>query len=96
VTAQRQHRALVLAVILVGYLLVLIDASILMVALPRIHRDLGFSAVLLALALLVTLITCPRRRRAGSADAALAPLRPAAQHPAHPGGAALADPCATT
>jgi hypothetical protein len=29
----------VLAVILVGYLLVLIDFSILMVALPRIHHD---------------------------------------------------------
>src|SRR3954447_2842016 len=33
-----------LAVILVGYLLVLIDVSILMAALPRIHADLGFSA----------------------------------------------------
>jgi MFS family permease len=32
-----------LVVILAGYLLVLIDVSILMVALPRIHRDLGFS-----------------------------------------------------
>jgi EmrB/QacA subfamily drug resistance transporter len=38
------QRGLVLSVILVGYLLVLIDVSILMVALPRIHRDLGFSA----------------------------------------------------
>ena len=38
-----RHRGLVLAVILIGYLLVLIDVSILMVALPRIHRDLGFS-----------------------------------------------------
>jgi EmrB/QacA subfamily drug resistance transporter len=34
----------VLAVILVGYLLILIDVSILMAALPRIHADLGFSA----------------------------------------------------
>jgi EmrB/QacA subfamily drug resistance transporter len=33
----------VLAVILVGYLLILIDVSILMAALPTIHRDLGFS-----------------------------------------------------
>jgi len=44
VTAHARHRGLVLAVILAGYLLVLIDVSILMVALPRIHRDLGFSA----------------------------------------------------
>jgi EmrB/QacA subfamily drug resistance transporter len=41
--ACRQSRGLVLAVILAGYLLVLIDVSILMVALPRIHQDLGFS-----------------------------------------------------
>jgi MFS family permease len=41
--ASGQRRGLVLAVILAGYLLVLIDVSILMVALPRIHRDLGFS-----------------------------------------------------
>jgi EmrB/QacA subfamily drug resistance transporter len=33
----------VLAVILAGYLLVLIDVSILMAALPTIHRDLGFT-----------------------------------------------------
>jgi EmrB/QacA subfamily drug resistance transporter len=39
-----RRRALVLAIILMGYLLVLIDVSILMVALPRIHRDLGFSS----------------------------------------------------
>lgn len=42
--AGRENRGLVLAVILAGYLLVLIDVSILMVALPRIHHDLGFSA----------------------------------------------------
>ena len=41
--APARHRGLVLAVILIGYLLVLIDVSILMVALPRIHHDLGFS-----------------------------------------------------
>ena len=39
-----QHRGVVLAIILTGYLLVLIDVSILMVALPRIHHDLRFSA----------------------------------------------------
>jgi hypothetical protein len=39
-----KRRSLVLAVILIGYLLVLIDVSILMVALPRIHRDLRLSA----------------------------------------------------
>jgi MFS family permease len=33
----------VLAIILTGYLLVLIDVSILMVALPRTHHDLHFS-----------------------------------------------------
>jgi EmrB/QacA subfamily drug resistance transporter len=38
-----QRRGVVLAIILTGYLLVLIDVSILMVALPRIHRDLHFS-----------------------------------------------------
>ncbi len=43
-TAHGRCRGLVLAVILAGYLLVLIDVSILMVALPRIHHDLGFSA----------------------------------------------------
>src|SRR3954468_6991674 len=32
-----------LAIILTGYLLILIDVSILMAALPRIHADLGFS-----------------------------------------------------
>jgi hypothetical protein len=43
VTAARAHRGVVLAVILVGYLLILIDVSILMAALTTIHRDLGFS-----------------------------------------------------
>ena len=42
-TAPREHRGVVLAVILAGYLLILIDVSILMAALPTIHRDLGFS-----------------------------------------------------
>src|SRR5881398_3674559 len=46
--ASTQRRGLVLAVILAGYLLVLIDVSILMVALPRIHQDLGFSSVSLS------------------------------------------------
>jgi EmrB/QacA subfamily drug resistance transporter len=45
---QGRQRGLVLAVILVGYLLVLIDVSILMVGLPRIHHDLGFSATSLS------------------------------------------------
>jgi EmrB/QacA subfamily drug resistance transporter len=43
VTARHEHRGVVLGVILVGYLLILIDVSILMAALPTIHRDLGFS-----------------------------------------------------
>jgi MFS family permease len=38
----------VLAVILIGYLLILIDVSILMAALPTIHHDLGFSATSLS------------------------------------------------
>jgi MFS family permease len=42
------RRGLVLTVTLAGYLLVLIDVSILMVALPRIHHDLGFSATSLS------------------------------------------------
>src|SRR5438270_3907577 len=45
---QGRQRGLVLAVILVGYLLVLIDVSILMVALPRIQHDLGFSTTSLS------------------------------------------------
>jgi MFS family permease len=44
----RNRRRLLLAVILAGYLLVLIDVSILMVALPRIHHDLRFSATSLS------------------------------------------------
>src|SRR4051812_31921052 len=43
VTEWRAPRGVVLAVILTGYLLVLLDVSILMAALPTIHRDLGFS-----------------------------------------------------
>jgi MFS family permease len=43
-TAPREPRGVVLAIILAGYLLILIDVSILMAALPRIHADLGFSA----------------------------------------------------
>src|SRR3954449_13110486 len=39
-----QRRGVVLAIILTGYLLILIDVSILMAALPRIRADLGFSA----------------------------------------------------
>src|SRR4051794_5762870 len=38
-----EQRGVVLAVILVGYLLILIDVSILMAALPTIHHELGFS-----------------------------------------------------
>ncbi len=37
------HRNGVLALILTGYLLVLLDVSILMAALPQIDADLGFS-----------------------------------------------------
>src|SRR6187200_335082 len=44
VSARRDHLGVVLAIILTGYLLILIDVSILMAALPRIHADLGFSA----------------------------------------------------
>ncbi|HEY0363707.1 MAG TPA: MFS transporter, partial [Solirubrobacteraceae bacterium] len=40
----RGQRGMVLAIILAGYLLILIDVSILMAALPRIHDDLHFSA----------------------------------------------------
>jgi EmrB/QacA subfamily drug resistance transporter len=43
-----RERGPLLAVILAGYLLVLIDVSILMVALPRIRHDLGFSATALS------------------------------------------------
>jgi EmrB/QacA subfamily drug resistance transporter len=39
-----ERRGVVLAIILTGYLLILIDVSILMAALPRIHDDLHFSA----------------------------------------------------
>ena len=43
VSERRQPRRVVLAIILTGYLLVLIDVSILMAALPSIRADLGFS-----------------------------------------------------
>jgi EmrB/QacA subfamily drug resistance transporter len=43
-SADHERRWVVLAIILAGYLLILIDVSILMAALPRIHADLGFSA----------------------------------------------------
>jgi MFS family permease len=43
-SARRERLGMVLAIILTGYLLILIDVSILMAALPRIHADLGFSA----------------------------------------------------
>src|SRR4051794_4560141 len=43
-----QRRSVVLAVILIGYLLVVIDVSILFAALPTIHRDLGFTATSLS------------------------------------------------
>src|SRR4051794_435941 len=43
-----QRRSVVLAVILIGYLLVVIDVSILFAALPTIHRDLGFSSTSLS------------------------------------------------
>src|SRR5947209_20620709 len=42
-TVSGEHRRGVLAVILVGYLLILIDVSILMAALPTIRHELGFS-----------------------------------------------------
>jgi EmrB/QacA subfamily drug resistance transporter len=41
-------RSVVLAIILAGYLLILIDVSILMAALPSVHRDLGLSATSLS------------------------------------------------
>jgi EmrB/QacA subfamily drug resistance transporter len=41
-------RGAVLAIILAGYLLILIDVSILMAALPSVHRDLGLSATSLS------------------------------------------------
>ena len=47
-TARRKQRGVVLAIILVGYLLILIDVSILMAALPTIRHDLGFSATSLS------------------------------------------------
>src|SRR5204863_8425607 len=43
VTESSPRRGAVLAVFLVGYLLILIDVSILMAALPTIRRDLDFS-----------------------------------------------------
>ena len=42
-SGRRHGRGVVLAIILAGYLLVLIDVSILMAALPSIRADLGFS-----------------------------------------------------
>jgi MFS family permease len=48
VTGRQHGRGVVLAIILTGYLLVLIDVSILMAALPSIRGDLGFSATSLS------------------------------------------------
>jgi EmrB/QacA subfamily drug resistance transporter len=48
VTIAARHRGVVLAVILVGYLLILIDVSILFSTLPTIRRELGFSSVSLS------------------------------------------------
>jgi EmrB/QacA subfamily drug resistance transporter len=48
VTRASRRQGVVLAVILVGYLLILIDVSILMAALPTIKRELGFSPVSLS------------------------------------------------
>ena len=42
-SVRRRQRGVVLAIILAGYLLVLIDVSILMAALPSIRSDLGFT-----------------------------------------------------
>ena len=42
--AAEARRGPVLTIILAGYLLILIDVSILMAALPRIHAELHFSA----------------------------------------------------
>jgi MFS family permease len=42
-SAGHERRGVVLAVIVIGYLLILVDVSILFAALPTIHRDLGFS-----------------------------------------------------
>src|SRR5438270_14034900 len=49
---------MVLAVILLGYLLVLLDVSILMAALPTIHRELGFSPTSLSWAQNAYTLTC--------------------------------------
>ena len=46
--AAAPRRPLVLAIVLTGYLLVLIDVSIVMVALPHVRDELGFSAAALS------------------------------------------------
>jgi MFS family permease len=46
--ATMPRRGLVLAVILTGYLLVIIDVSIVMVALPHVRDELGFPATALS------------------------------------------------
>jgi MFS family permease len=43
-TEPRLHRTAVLAVVLVSYLMIVLDISIVITALPRLHDDLGFSA----------------------------------------------------
>ncbi len=43
-TAPRSHRAPVLAIVLVSYLMVVLDISIVITGLPKIHHDLNFSA----------------------------------------------------
>jgi MFS family permease len=41
---QRPHPAAVLAIILVSYLMIVLDISIVITALPKMHVALGFSA----------------------------------------------------
>jgi EmrB/QacA subfamily drug resistance transporter len=43
-TEPRLHRTAVLAVVLVSYLMIVLDISIVITALPQLHDDLGFSA----------------------------------------------------
>src|SRR3954451_20119222 len=71
----RAHRGVVLAIILAGYLLALLDVSILMAALPTIHRDLGRSPTRLSWAQNAYTLTFGGLLLLGARPADLAGLR---------------------
>jgi MFS family permease len=42
-SANGKHKSAILAIILVSYVMIVLDTSIVLTGLPKIHHDLGFS-----------------------------------------------------